>query len=135
MTGTRLASRTAVLLVSLTLLVAISCSTTSSSSGSVGQGLGSNDASGDVTLGTCKSGFGGIVTCKLTILNHSEKTSDYFIEAEVDDASGANVGTANAMAQHVGAGQTAKAELTGFVSGNGKNVTVKITQVQRTASI
>src|SRR6266498_5947163 len=40
----------------------------------VGQGLGSQDASGDVSLGSCPTSY-GVVTCGLTIVNSSDGTS------------------------------------------------------------
>jgi hypothetical protein len=58
---------------------------------------------------------------------------DYYVEAEVD-RDGVNMGTANALADHVTAGGSAQADLTGFYSGKGRDVTVTITQVQRMAS-
>jgi hypothetical protein len=99
----------------------------------IDNGLGTKDASADVTLGHCDSSY-GVVTCTLNITNHSGGTSDYYIEAELDDDAGTNVGIANALASHVGAGQNAHADLTGVISGNSSNVTVKITEVQRTSS-
>lgn len=102
-------------------------------SNGVGQGFGTSDASADVTLGNCSTSF-GTITCEVDILNHSDGTSDYYIEAEVDDTSGANIGMVNAVASHVGAGQAAHAELFGGFTGSADDVTVKLTEVQRTAS-
>jgi hypothetical protein len=102
----------------------------------VGQGLGSQDASGDVSLGDCSTSY-GVVTCDLTIVNHSDGISDYYIEAVAEDSTGANVGSGNGVADHVEAGQTAKADLTVILSaGAGKpsDITIRLTQVQRTAS-
>jgi hypothetical protein len=99
----------------------VGCGTTTSDnndSGGIDPGFGSQDASGDVSLvqGSCDGGY-GILTCKLDITNSSDGTSDYYIEAEIDDASGANIGTANAFVQHVAGGQSAHTELTGTLYG------------------
>ena len=61
-------------------------------------------------------------------------TSDSFIEATIEDPSGAKVGTANTFVTAVEGGQTARDELTGTFSGEGKNLSVRLTEVQRTAS-
>ena len=99
----------------------------------IGQGLGSQDASGDVSVGDCETDF-GIITCDVTIVNSSDGRSDYFIDATVEDSSGAKVGTANTLVSGVEGGQTAKDELIGTFSGKGKELTVRLTEVQRTAS-
>lgn len=99
----------------------------------IDQGLATNDASGDVSVGDCETDF-GFITCDVTIVNSSDGRSDYFIEATVEDSSGAKVGTANTFVTGVEGGQTAKDELTGTFSGGGKNLSVRLTEVQRTAS-
>ena len=99
----------------------------------IDQGLAANDASGDVSVGDCETDFGSI-TCDVTIVNSSDGRSDYYIEATIEDPSGAKVGTANTFVTGVEGGQTAKDELTGTFSGGGKNLSVRLTEVQRTAS-
>lgn len=99
----------------------------------IDQGLAANDASGDVSVGDCETDF-GIITCDVTIVNSSDGRSDYYIEATIEDPSGAKVGTANTFVTGVEGGQTAKDELTGTFSGGGKNLSVRLTEVQRTAS-
>jgi hypothetical protein len=99
----------------------------------IDQGLGTNDASGDVSLGSCSVDF-KIVTCQVNIHNNSDGRSDYFIEATITDSSGTNVGSGNAFATGVEGGQDAKTDLTGVISGSDENVNVEITQIQRTAS-
>lgn len=126
-----------ILLIITTLLLGVSgiacdMETTSDSSG-IDQGLGSSDASGDASLGVCKVRF-QIVTCALTIVNSSDGRSDYYIEASLEDSSGAKVGTANTLVSGVEGGQTAHDELTGTVSGKGKDVQARVTTVQRTSS-
>lgn len=106
---------------------------TDGSSG-VSKGLGTADATGDVTVvkGTLEGAY-GIATAKLTIINQSAKRSDYYIEATLLDKAGDNIGTANALVSAVEPGQVAHAELTGTYTG--KLASVKVTQVQRTASV
>jgi len=107
-------------------------SETNNNSG-ISSGLGSNDASGDVTVGRCDSNY-GIITCALTVVNHSDGRSDYYIEATIEDSTGAKIGTANTLITGVEGGQTAHDELIGTVTGSGKNASIRLTEVQRTAS-
>jgi hypothetical protein len=99
----------------------------------IDQGVATNDASGDVSVGDCETDF-GFITCDVTIVNSSDGRSDYFIEATIEDPSGAKVGTANTFVTGVEGGQTALDELTGTFSGGAKNLSVRLTEVQRTAS-
>lgn len=118
------------------LLLAVSgagCETSTTNSNGIDQGLGSQDASGDVSVGSCHASY-GIITCKLTIVNHSEGKSDYYVEATIEDSSGAKIGTANTLVTGVEGGQTAYDKLTGTVNGNGKEANVRVTEVQRTSS-
>jgi hypothetical protein len=101
--------------------------------GGIDPGLGTQDASGDVSVGACETDF-GLITCGVTIVNSSDGRSDYYIEATIEDPSGAKVGTANTLVTGVEGGQTAKDELTGTFSGAGKDLSVRLTEVQRTAS-
>jgi hypothetical protein len=96
-------------------------------------GLGTQDASGDVSVGNCERDF-GLITCDITIVNSSDGRSDYYIEATIEDSSGTKVGTANTFVTGVEGGQTAKDELSGTFSGGGGNLSVRLTEVQRTAS-
>jgi hypothetical protein len=121
------------MLVALALGAAACSVSSSTNSNGVGQGIGANDASGDVKLGDCKSSY-GIVECQLTITNSSDGTSDYFIEGVIENAAGDNIGDGNGTASHVAGGQTARTKLTLIANGNPKDYTVKITTVQRTAS-
>jgi hypothetical protein len=99
----------------------------------IDQGIATNDASGDVSVGDCETDF-GFITCDVTIVNSSDGRSDYYIEATVEDQSGAKMGTANTYVTGVEGGQTAKDELRGTFSGAGTNLSVRLTEVQRTAS-
>jgi hypothetical protein len=99
----------------------------------IDQGIATDDASGDVSVGDCETEF-GLLTCDITIVNSSDSRSDYLIDATVEDPSGAKVGIANTFVTGVEGGQTAKAELTGTFSGAGTNLSVRLTEVQRTAS-
>jgi hypothetical protein len=82
----------------------------------IDSGLGTQDASGDVSVGDCETDF-GLITCDVTIVNSSDGRSDYYIEATIEDPSGAKVGTANIFVTGVEGGQTAKDQLTGTFSG------------------
>jgi len=119
--------------VAVLALLTVGCETSSTPDNGIDPGLGSKDASGDVSLGKCSVEF-KIVTCQVNIHNSSDGRSDYFIEATFTDSSGTNVGSGNAFATGVEGGQDAKTDLTGTISGQDENVKVKITQVQRTAS-
>jgi hypothetical protein len=59
-------------------------------------------------------------------MNHSDGTSDYYVEGELLDSSGANVGTANSAASHVAPGQTAYADLIGVPSGSASDSSVSV---------
>lgn len=114
-------------------------STSGASSGatkdsSVSKGLGAADATKDVKVdkGSLHAEF-GLATATLTITNHSAKRSDYLIEAALLNKAGENIGTATALVNAVEPGQVAHTELTGAPTG--KLASVKITQVQRTASV
>lgn len=121
------------MLLGAALIALAACSMESSSPGAVDAGFGSKDAAADVTLGDCVVEF-GVVTCDLKITNPTDGTSDYYIEAALENSAGENVGIANALASGIKAGQTARADLMGVPTGNAANVTVIITTVQRTAS-
>jgi hypothetical protein len=99
----------------------------------IDQGIATKDPSGDVSVGDCETEF-GLLTCDITIVNSSDARSDYLIDATVEDPSGAKVGIANTFVTGVEGGQTVKAELTGTFSGGGTNLSVRLTEVQRTAS-
>jgi hypothetical protein len=97
-------------------------------------GLGTNDASADlVGVSGCDSSY-GIVTCTLTLTNHSSGTSNYYVEATLTDSSGVNVGMANALASNVAPGQTAKTDISGPYTGSDTNLQVKVITIQRTSA-
>lgn len=122
-------------IVAAVLMAATACGTAASTNSSgVDQGLGGQDASADVSLGKCDAVSFGTISCSVDITNHSDGTSDYYIEATITDSDGVNVGTGNALASKVAGGGRAKTDLLGTISGGMKDVTVKITTVQRTAS-
>ena len=114
--------------------------TTSTPAGNSGisRGLGTADATADVKIdkGSVSGedlGGTGVAKATLTITNNSSKRSDYYIEAVLLNAAGENIGTANALVQAVEPGQVAHTELNGTYTGELDSV--KITQVQRTASV
>jgi len=124
-------------------VIAVACSSlaSSSSGGStssskVGQGLGTQDATGDVTLGACHDGGAyahDLVKCRLTIVNHSGGTSDYYVEAQALRGTTIVGSMINASATAVPANGKASVSLSGLA--DGKWDQVKITQIQRTASV
>lgn len=101
----------------------------------IDQGLGTNDASGDVTLESCQDGgqyAHDVVECKVTIHNSSDGTSDYYIEAQALRGTTVIGGLINTLVSSVPGGGTAEAKLSGLV--DGKWDSVRIITVQRTAS-
>lgn len=103
----------------------------------ISRGLGAADATADVKIdkGSVSGedlGGTGVAKATLTITNKSSKRSDYYIEATLLNAAGENIGNANALVQAVESGQVAHTELNGTYTG--KLHSVKVTQVQRTAS-
>jgi hypothetical protein len=108
------------------------------SNSGISRGLGAADATADVKIdkGSVSGenlGGTGVAKATLTITNKSSKRSDYFIEAALLNAAGENIGNANALVSAVEPGQVAHTELNGTYTG--KLHSVKITQVQRTASV
>jgi hypothetical protein len=98
----------------------------------ISQGLGSAGATADVKLvGIDQPDAIGIRYGHLAITNHSEGTSDYYVELRILDGSGVNLGMTNATADRVEPGQSAKAEFMVTEDGAAK---VEVTEVQRTAS-
>ena len=93
-------------------------------------GLGTQDASGDVTLESCREGAfsNKSVECKVTIHN----TSDYYIEGQAVRDGIVVGGLINAAVSSVPAGGTAEVNLSGVVDGPWD--TVRIITVQWTAS-
>lgn len=102
----------------------------------ISQGFGSQDASADVSLGKCHDGgqyAREVVECSLLITNHSDGTSDYYIEAQASMGGTVLGGLINASVSSVPAGGEAQAKLQGLA--DGKWDTIKVIQVQRTASV
>lgn len=101
-------------------------------SNEIDQGLGARDASEDVTISSCAADSLGFVNGKLSITNHSNGRSDYYVEVVFLDAAGTNIGSGNALAMSVEGGQNATTDLFGTFTG--KLARCKLTEVQRTAS-
>jgi hypothetical protein len=97
-------------------------------------GLGTQDASGDVTLGSCHEGQFSrkSVECNVTIHNTSDGTSDYYIEGQARLDGVVIGGLINASVLSVPSGGTAEVELVGVVDGPWDSV--RIITAQRTAS-
>jgi hypothetical protein len=100
----------------------------------IDSGLGTQDASGDVTLSSCSEGqfSSEVVECTVTIHNTSDGTSDYYIEAQALRDGIVIGGLINASVSSVPGGGTAEADLSGVVDGQWDSV--RIVTVQRTAS-
>jgi hypothetical protein len=102
----------------------------------ISKGAGSKDAAADVKLLSFRKvnadGLDiGEYRGTIEIVNHSEGTSDYYIELVILDSRGTNVDWTNAVAQHVRPGQRALANFSTFEPSTAK---AQITQIQRTAS-
>jgi hypothetical protein len=97
----------------------------------ISQGLGTKDASADVRIVSFEAGQFGQSEAKFEITNHSNGTSDYYIEVAFEDGAGTNIDWGNAVAQHVEPGQKAIVTTTTFKESAER---VKITEIQRTAS-
>lgn len=88
--------------------------TTPSTSASIGTGLGTKDASGDVVFGKPTSD-GAFATAPVKITNHSSKRSDYFIDVSIESADGkTQYDTSTVISQSVEPGQTANEKATFF---------------------
>jgi hypothetical protein len=103
---------------------------------SVDKGVGAKDAAADVKLISFEEDekIGGVymgATGVIQIVNHSSKTSDYYIEVSIEDKAGTNIDWTNAIAQKVRPNQKAQAE---FMVYNEDAYEAIITEVQRTAS-
>lgn len=84
------------------------------SQSSISRGLGSKDASGDVTIGKPTSD-GYTVTAPVTVTNHSSKRSDYFIDISLESKDGkTQYDTTTVFSESVEPGQTAKEDGTFF---------------------
>ncbi len=85
----------------------------------------------DVEIGSCATDSQiGTTTAHLVITNHSSGRSNYLIDVEFQDASGAQVGSGTAVANNVDAGQVAKTDAVDFVTAT----TCVIKNVNRFAS-
>ena len=111
-----------------------SFSSTSTNKSGVSQGLGSQDASGDVTVGALRlDDLGGHV--KVTVTNHSSKRSDYDVELASESADGkTQYDTTDAFIDKLEPGQTASTDAD-FLSDTPTGALVKVKQVDRLASV
>lgn len=100
----------------------------------VSQGVGSADARKDVITGDPKNEGFGTITIPVTVTNHSGKTSDYSLEANLYDADGVQVGTAFADISRVSSHGVARSKMFGDVSERDVVSSYRLTLVERTAS-
>jgi hypothetical protein len=99
----------------------------------ISKGAGSADASGDVRIVSLGQPDAiGIRNGVLEVTNHSKGRSDYYIELTVLDASGTNIGMANASVDSLNPGQKARAT---FHVTEDDAAKVEINEIQRTASL
>jgi len=102
---------------------------------SVEKGIGSQDASGDVTLGPIKkSEFGG-VTVVVMAKNSSPKRSNYAVDLAAESPDGkTQYATTLAYIENVEPGQTAKDEAA-FIEDIPANAKVVVQTVERTSAV
>src|SRR4051794_2021727 len=116
------------------VLIAIGASSGDNSSGSksgstsggndsgIGTGFGSQDASADVSISDCHDGgqyLHEAVTCTVSITNHSDGTSDYYIEGQALNGSTAGGGLTNASGSHGTGNGPPRARRPGLAAGRG----------------
>jgi L-ribulose-5-phosphate 3-epimerase UlaE len=109
---------------------------TSAKEGKISKGAGTKDATADVKLVSFKKvdhGYGFVeYVGVLQVVNHSEKSSDYYIEISIENKAGDNIGWSNAVVEHLKPGQKAKTEFSSVDKGAYKAV---IHEIQRTEAI
>lgn len=128
----------ATLVAALALATIVGCTATENGATSDGadeisQGLGSQDASKDVKVVSFKGPDAvGMYTATVEVTNHSSGTSDYYIEANVLDASGTVTDYTNGLVNNLQPDARATVELIPVTAADGYKI--QITEVQRTAS-
>lgn len=100
----------------------------------ISKGLGSADATKDVKTGDVQNEGMGTVTIVVKVTNHSSKRSDYAISANLYNADGTQIGTADAYINNVDPKSSASDQMFGTVSDNQIVSSYKVTQIERTAS-
>ena len=136
--------KSSVVLLAVTSVITMSaCTSETSGSGksdsktdtTVSKGIGSKDASADVTNLECtEPDVIGISYAKVTITNNSSKPSDYFITVVAESADGATrYDDTIVTAMALNSGQTTTVEGP-FLNELPAGAVCKVTEVQRTAS-
>jgi len=97
----------------------------------ISQGLGTKDAAADVKLLSFRHHDYGEYRGTIEIVNHSDGTSNYYIELVILDQDGTNIDWTNAVAEHVRPGQRAVVRFSTFEKLAAK---AQVTQIQRTSS-
>jgi hypothetical protein len=108
------------------------------SSDGVSNGVGTKDATADVGAPTAAAPDAiGFVTIKIPVTNHSSGRSDYWIDLVIESADGKRqFETTSATVNGLEAGQSTTVEAFPFNAENiPANAVVRITKVQRTASV
>lgn len=105
-----------------------------SQSNGVSKGFGSQDASGDISIGSTKTEF-GTTTVQIKAKNQSEKRSDYFVSVAVESADGkTQYDTSTAVISNVDPGQTATGDAM-FMKDFPKGAKVVVKEVSRTSAV
>lgn len=100
----------------------------------ISQGLGSADASGDVTLGAVSAGD-GVTEVVVNVKNNSSEPSDYSIELAAESRDGAEqYDTAFVFISGLKPGQS-KSDKAAFLSSIPSDAVIKVTEIQRTSSL
>jgi hypothetical protein len=111
---------------------------TTNQSPGVSRGIGSQDASGDIKLGSYTTDAIKVGHVQVTVTNHSSKRSDYMITVALESADGhTQYDTADVYAQNLEPGQTTSQD--GIFASTSTNppATAKLVlkSVERTASL
>lgn len=131
-------------LVALIVIIVVSTgsggrgkSTASSTSGKTMSTNTQNPPTADVTVNSCdKDPTTGYYSAKLTVVNHSSKTSDYTIEVGLVSADGATkYDTMDASVQNLAAGQSSPQTAQSITSDVPAGAVCKIDTVDRFASV
>jgi hypothetical protein len=97
----------------------------------ISKGLGTKDASADIKLLSFRHRDYGEYQGTIEIVNHSDGTSDYYIELVILDQAGTNIDWTNAVAQQVRPGQRAVVHFSTFEKLAAK---AQVTEIQRVSS-
>ena len=116
------------------LVIMASGETTAKSSGGSGSGGSSNPAKDDARLSSCSTDSLGQLSAKVTITNHSSKSSNYMVTVVFESSDGATqLDSSFAAANNLSPNQNTTVEAVSFKEPQGR-FTCRITDVTRYAS-